>query len=146
MFLGPAPISLHFPFSLSILGPGGLQACCPLSQVQIGLDNSLTGAYRKAGEELFIRACINRMRGKDFKLEDIRKKWFTVQVVRHWNKLASEVVNVGNLGKFCDLTEPRQDKNTAVIAGSFPSFLFKRWFFFLASCGNKTLKIASKEH
>ena len=49
----------------------------------------LKGGYRKAGEGLFIRACSDRMRGNGFKLEegrfrlDIRKKLFTVMVVRH---------------------------------------------------------------
>ena len=47
------------------------------------------GAYRKAGEGLFIGASSNRMKGNGFKLEeggfrqDIRKKFFTVRVVRH---------------------------------------------------------------
>ena len=42
----------------------------------------LKGAYRKAGEGLFIRACSERMRGNGFKLEegrfrlDMRKKFF----------------------------------------------------------------------
>ena len=51
----------------------------------------LKGAYRKAGEGLFKRVGSDRMRGNGFKLEeggfrlDIRKKFFTVSMVRHWN-------------------------------------------------------------
>ena len=49
----------------------------------------LKGAYRDAGEGLFIRDCSDRTRGKGFKLKqgklrlDIRRKFFTVAVVRH---------------------------------------------------------------
>ena len=66
----------------------------------------LKGAHRKAGEGLFIRACSDRMRGNGFKLEegrfrlDIRKKFFTVRVVRHWNRLPSEVVDAPSLEAF----------------------------------------------
>ena len=48
----------------------------------------LKGAYRKAGEGLFIRACSDRTRENGFKLEegrfrlDIRKKFLTLRVVR----------------------------------------------------------------
>ena len=56
---------------------------------------SLKGAYRKAGEGLLIRMWSKRTRGNGFKLQegrfrlDIRKKFFTVGVVRHWNRLPS---------------------------------------------------------
>ena len=41
----------------------------------------------------FYKACSSRMRGKGLKLEegrfglDIRKKFFTMRLVRHWNRL-----------------------------------------------------------
>lgn len=47
------------------------------------------GAYRKAGEELFIRACSVRIRGNCIKLKEggfrlsVRKKVFTMRAVRH---------------------------------------------------------------
>ena len=66
----------------------------------------LKGAYRKAGKEHFIRADSDRTRGNGYKLKegglrlDIRKKFFSVRVVRHWNRLPSEVVDVPSLEAF----------------------------------------------
>jgi len=53
----------------------------------------MKGAYKRDGEGLFIEACSDRTRGNDFKLKegrfrlDIRKKFFTMKVLRHWNRL-----------------------------------------------------------
>jgi len=50
-------------------------------------------AYRKAREGLFTRAWSDRTTGNSFKLKevsfrlDIRKKFFTLRVLRHWHRL-----------------------------------------------------------
>ena len=55
-------------------------------------DSSLTvskGGYKKDGDGLCSRVCCDRTRGNGFKLKegrsllDLRKKFFTVRVVRH---------------------------------------------------------------
>ncbi|PKU42037.1 hypothetical protein llap_7659 [Limosa lapponica baueri] len=66
----------------------------------------LKGAYRRDGEGFFMRECNNRTRDNGFKLEDgrfqldTRKKFFTVSVVRHWNRLLREVVDAPSLKVF----------------------------------------------
>ena len=66
----------------------------------------LKGAYRKAREGHYITACSNKMRGNGFKLGegrcrlDIRKIFFTVTVVRQWNRLPSEVLDDPSLEAF----------------------------------------------
>ena len=60
----------------------------------------LKRAYGKAGEGLLKRACSYRSRGNGFKQKEgrlrlgIKKKFFTVRAVRHWNWLPSEVADV----------------------------------------------------
>ena len=64
----------------------------------------MKGAYRKAEESLLVPSLHVLIRGNGFKLEesrfklDIRKKFFTVRMMKHWNRLPSEVVDVSSLG------------------------------------------------
>ena len=55
---------------------------------------------------MFSRVRCVRTRGNGFKLKegkfilDIRKKYFTVRVVRHWNRLPRDVAQAPPLGAF----------------------------------------------
>ncbi|KFU93102.1 hypothetical protein M959_06301, partial [Chaetura pelagica] len=66
----------------------------------------LKGAYRKAGEGLFIREDSDRTRVNGFKLRegrfrlDLRKKFFTLRVVRNWNVFPRDVVDASFLEVF----------------------------------------------
>jgi len=66
----------------------------------------LKGAYKKAVEGLYTRACSDRTRSNGFRLKegrfrlDIRKKFFTMRVVRHWNRLPREAVDDPSLAVF----------------------------------------------
>jgi len=75
---------------------GDLIATCPY----------LKGAYEKDGDRLLNMAFSDRIRGNSFKLKEdkftlaIRKKFFTMSVVRHWNRLPREVVHASSLETF----------------------------------------------
>jgi len=66
----------------------------------------LKGACRKDGEGLFTRGCSDRTRGNGCKLKegrlrlDIRKKFFIMRVVRHWNRLRREAMDTSSLEVF----------------------------------------------
>ncbi|GAB0190035.1 hypothetical protein GRJ2_001468800 [Grus japonensis] len=72
----------------------------------IGAYQYLKGAYRNDGQGLFIRECSDRTRRNGFNLKegrfrlDVRKKFFTVRVVRHWNRLPREAVEAPSLKVF----------------------------------------------
>jgi len=58
------------------------------------------------GKNLFSKACCNRTRSNGFKLRegryrlDIRKKFFTMKVAKHWHRLLREVVEAPSLETF----------------------------------------------
>jgi len=58
------------------------------------------------GKNLFSRACCDRIRSNGFKVGEgrfrlaIRKKFFTVRVVKHWHRLPREVVDAPSLETF----------------------------------------------
>ena len=63
----------------------------------------LKGACRKDVEKLFSKACCDMTRSNDCKLGegsfrlDIGKTFFTMRVVKHWNRLPREVVEAPSL-------------------------------------------------
>ncbi|KAK4819774.1 hypothetical protein QYF61_011374 [Mycteria americana] len=66
----------------------------------------LKGVYKKDGDRHFSKACSDKTRGNGFKLKvgrfrlDIGKKFFTMGVVKHWNRLPRKVVDAPSLETF----------------------------------------------
>jgi len=66
----------------------------------------LKGDYRQDGDGLFARVCSDRTSGNGFKLKggrlqfDIRKKFFTTRMVKHWHRLPREAVDAPFLAVF----------------------------------------------
>jgi len=64
------------------------------------------GSYRKERGRLFSRICCDKTRRNGFKLNkgrfrlNIRKKFVTVRVVREWNRLPRDVIDVLSLETF----------------------------------------------
>ncbi|KAK4818036.1 hypothetical protein QYF61_004160 [Mycteria americana] len=92
------------------------------------LQGDFMGTYKKDGARFFTRACCDRTRGNGFKLKegrfrlDIRKKFFTMRVMRAWNRLHREVMDAPSLEVF---KQRRLTVSWAVISQSVASTLWK---------------------
>jgi len=85
---------------------------------------------KKAGEEHFARARSDKTRCNGFKLKEgifrLRKQFFMMRVVRHWNRLPTEVVDASSLEVF----KARLDEQPGLVEGvpAHGSRIRTRWF------------------
>ena len=87
----------HYEDRLRELGPFSLEKR-RLQGDLIAAFQYLNENYKK-GDRLFSKDCCGRTRGNSFKVKegrfnlDIRKKFFTIRLVRHWHRLPREAVD-----------------------------------------------------
>ena len=65
----------------------------------------LKGGWMKEGDRLLSGVCCDRPKGNGFKLKEGRlrldiKKFFTIKVVKHWNRLPRVVVDAPSMKTF----------------------------------------------
>ena len=86
-------------------------------------------AYKKGEDKLFSRAYCYKTRGSGFKLKEtrfrlgIRKKVFTLRVMKHWNRLPKEVVDAPSLETF----KARLDRALSNLIELKMSLVAARW-------------------
>jgi len=77
-----------------------------MRDVRVALQCLKRGIRREGTDSFFSRVCCDKTRGHSFKLKegrfimDIRKQFFTVMLVRHWNRFPRDVVNALSLETF----------------------------------------------
>ena len=116
----------HLPYKERVREPKllGLEKRRSLWRDLIAVFQYLKRSCKKEGDRLFRGVCCGRMReivsnGKRRHLDWIEGSCFTIRVVRHWNSLLREVVNVPSLG----ISKVRLD-------GALSNFMYL-WMFLL---------------